>query len=266
MRIGFCASLKEERPEAMGERMLQTFKALSVDYLELSLSEIAELDEAAYEALASALKASGLKGEACNGFFPASLRLTGAKVDRGAIAAYTEAALKRAAGLGLKVAVFGSGGAREIPTGFPKEEGFQQLAFMLREIAAPIAARNDMVIAIEPLRSQECNIINTYTEGCQLAQEVNHEAVGVLVDYYHLCQEEEPLQNIEKGARWLRHVHFARNEGRSYPKNAEEEQYRAFAATLRNAGYRDRVSLEAGYDNFAAEAPIAAEVMRELFS
>jgi hydroxypyruvate isomerase len=39
---------------------------------------------------------------------------------------------------------------------------------------APIAARYDVVVVLEPLNKKECNLINSVFEGGVIVEEVNH--------------------------------------------------------------------------------------------
>ena len=95
------------------------------------------------------------------------------------ILGYVEKALKRAKALGVSNVVFGSGGAKNVPEGFPIEQGYEQIVTLLKRIA-PVASGYGITIVIEPLRKAECNLINTFEEGCRLAKDVNDPAIRVL--------------------------------------------------------------------------------------
>jgi sugar phosphate isomerase/epimerase len=175
--------------------------------------------------------------EACNLFFPGSLRLTGPEVDAHKIHAYLELSLKRAEMIGAKVIVFGSGGARNVPDAFPKERAWVQLVEMLH-IAGPIAASHGIFISIEPLRSQECNLINTAAEGFSLARLVDHPNVGLLLDIYHMVAEGEDFGIASTARSLLGHAHFAEPRQRAFPLAADPTT-RAFIDALRRADYRE---------------------------
>ena len=60
--------------------------------------------------------------------------------------------VKTAKELGLKIIVFGSGGARKVPEGFSQDEAYKQLVEFAKRIA-PEAKKRGIVVAVEPLRS-----------------------------------------------------------------------------------------------------------------
>ena len=60
-------------------------------------------------------------------FVPGAIKLTGPDVDPAKQMSYVTGLLGRLNKLGVKVVVFGSGGARRVPDGFSKDEAFTQL-------------------------------------------------------------------------------------------------------------------------------------------
>jgi D-psicose/D-tagatose/L-ribulose 3-epimerase len=220
------------------------------------------LSDAEFDAFLRQIKMADMRCETCNNFFPKSIRLTGPHVDWDGVYSYAEAALRRAGSLGAEYVVFGSGGAKNVPEGFPLEEGFRQVVELLRKLGA-IARKNGVAIVIEPLRKAECNIINTFAEGCVLAREVGMDNVRVLVDFYHLSVEMEPAATLIAGGKeYLRHVHFACSKGRFFPRSIDEDDYRPFINALKSIGYDSRLSVEAYATNFDLQAPAALKFLR----
>jgi D-psicose/D-tagatose/L-ribulose 3-epimerase len=180
--------------------------------------------------------------------------VTGYRVDLHEIAGYVRYSLDRAGELGVEYVVFGSGPAKNVPDSFPLDEGYRQVMELLRMISG-IALRNGITIVIEPLRKAECNLINTFAEGCRLARDVNCGNVAVLVDFYHLSQENEPLQHLlDDGLQYLRHIHIAANKGRSYPSEKSADPFEDFFNVLHRIGYNRRISVEAYTDDFEKDA------------
>ncbi len=140
------------------------------------------------------------------------------------------------------------------------------MVHLLKNVA-PIARRHGVTIVIEPLRQAECNLINSFAEGVQLARDVDDSAVRVLVDFYHMTEEQEPVQHLlDDGAAFLRHVHFANPTGRVYPVSPEEADYRPFIQALKTIGYDLHVSCEAYAPNgFDRDAPVARRFFAEQF-
>lgn len=260
MKLGICGYLTGRNADGSEFDLPNAAKQAGFDYIELPLSTLAGLSEDEFTRVGAALESCGLPCEACNRFFPGSLRLTGPEVISQKIHAYLELVLMRAEMIGAKVIVFGSGGARNVPDAFPKEQAWVQLVEMLR-IAGQIAARHGIFIAIEPLNSAECNLINTAAEGFSLARLVDHSNVGLLMDIYHMVKEGEDFGIAITARSVLGHAHFAEPKQRGFPL-AVDSTMRAFIDALERANYPGRLSLEANFSNFQREAPLALEVMR----
>jgi sugar phosphate isomerase/epimerase len=255
-----------KEPGDTGADCIEKCAAAGFEYLEMPLAEISLLDGGRFGALVRRVEASGLRCEACNNFFPRELRLTGPDADMGAISEYIKEMLARAGMLGIEILVFGSGPAKTVPNGYSVAEAYKQVAEITR-IAAAEAEQYGITIVVEPLRRAECNIINSYREACGLVRDVNLHNVKALVDYYHLAEESEPPAHIAEDGALLRHAHFARRKGRTYPHKIEEEAtYGPFIDALVSAGYEGRISLEAYTDDFDAEAPRALAFMRRYFT
>lgn len=265
MKFGCCLNMISTKPDGTGAELIDSLAKIGFDYAELPLAEITGLSEENFERIRETLQRSGIRCECCNNFFSKTTRLTGAEADLESILAYVEKALKRANELGVSIVVFGSGGAKNVPAGFPIEQGYEQVVTLLKRIA-PIASAYGVIIAIEPLRKAECNLINTFEEGCRLAKDVNDPTIRVLVDFYHMRIEQEPVQHIlDLGKEYLRHVHFARTEGRVYPTSIEEDEYLPFINTLKSIGYNERISCEAYTDDFRSGAEKALKFFKENF-
>lgn len=262
MRLGICGFLSGKNADGREFDFLSLARRAGFDYVEWPLSIVASLSEEEFSDAVRKLKASGMACEACNLFFPSTLRLTGAGVDHQAIRNYLEHALARAGQLGVQVVVFGSGGARRVPDGFPKEQAWVQLVEMLRS-AGEFAQRLGIVIAIEPLNRDETNLILTAAEGFALARLVDHPSVRLLLDIYHMVKENEDFGVAQTARSWLAHAHFAEPKRRTFPAVVDETG-RAFFEALIRSGYTGRVSLEAGYTDFEPESQQALKVMQEL--
>lgn len=265
MKIGCCTNMIATAADGAGVEFVEKLADFGFDYIELPLAEMTALPEEDFATLVGRVNKSGIRCETCNNFFPKTMRLTGANVVDAEVDAYIDKALARARRLGVDRVVFGSGPAKNVPEGFPLRNGYLQVVDLLRR-AAPVARAAGITIVIEPLRKGECNLINSFAEGCALARDVDDANVRVLVDYYHLTEEKEPAQNIrEFGREFLRHVHFARCAGRSYPDSPEEDNgYQDFFAALRDCKYDLRVSLEAYSKNFDGDAPLALAFLRRM--
>lgn len=265
MKFGCCLNMIAEGEDGTGIEFLEQLVSYGYDYVELPLAQMMDLSPAEFGTLKNRVEVSGVNCEVCNNFFPTGYRLTGPDADMEANLKYAAEALKRAQELGVKYVVFGSGPAKNVPDGFPMDRGYQQVAALLSKVN-DIAHNLDITIVIEPLRRQECNLINTFEEGCRLARDVDGEHVKVLVDFYHLSEEKEPVEHLLKeGKEYLRHVHFARPDGRVYPQSAAEENYQPFIDALNAISYDGRISCEAYTDDYAVSAPKALAFFKKYF-
>jgi sugar phosphate isomerase/epimerase len=178
--------------------------------------------------------------------------------------AHVHKALSRLATLGTEIVVFGSGGARRVPDNFPHDQAFAQLVDFGRR-AAREARANHITIAIEPLRKQETNIINTAAEGLDLVNAVGDPNFQLMIDFYHLASEHEDPAIVFKAKDHIRHLHMANPQGRVFPQAWDEFEYGPFFANLRAIGYDRRISIEGSTTDLAAQAPRAITLLRHAF-
>jgi len=263
MLYGCCINMVTHRPDVSGLDVVPILKQLGYDYAELSLSHLCELTDKEFGKLADELNLIGFPIEACNNFFPPTIRLTGPEADFLIINSYLEKAFSRAIALGVKTIVFGSGMARMVPDGFQKEAAFGQLAETLCLIN-DYSSKYAITIAIEPLRIQECNIVNSYNEAMLLAKAVSEPAIKCLLDVYHLSQEGETLEIINEMPEMLAHVHLAEPNGRVFPMDGTKKILHRLFSNLHKIGYDSRISIEAYATNFEEEASIALSLLKEV--
>jgi D-psicose/D-tagatose/L-ribulose 3-epimerase len=254
IQVGYCTPL----------RNIDAARAAGFDYVELSTSEIAGLADAEYEQAVTRIRNTGIPVPAANLFLPAAIKVTGADIDRVQQMTYVEKAFSRLARLGAQIVVFGSGGARRVPDGFPKSQAFQQLVEFGRRVA-PAARAHGITIAIEPLRREETNIINSAAEGLDLVNAIDDPNFQLMVDFYHLASEKEDPAIILRAGTHIRHLHVANPQGRVFPRRWDEYDYAPFFAALRQIGYDKRISVEASTQDLPADAPLAIALLRRAF-
>lgn len=216
------------------------------DFLEANVQQlfIPEAPDAAFSEIAK--KLIPLRGAipAANCFLPAGLKVVGPSVDHERLVRYADTAFRRAASIGARIIVFGSGGARQIPDGWPAVEGFEQFVRVL-ETCAPLARRHGITLLVEPLNRGECNLVNTIQEGAIAVARVNHPNIRLLVDIFHMLRNDEPAGDIVKVGPWIAHVHIAEKEARTAP-GVKGDDFRPFFAALKRISYQGDLSLECG--------------------
>lgn len=249
--------------DVSGIDIVPILKDIGFDYAELSLTHLCAMDEAHFRSVKSELLDFGFPMEACNNFFPPTLPLTGSSAQSGVIKTYLEKAFSRASELGVKTIVFGSGGARTVPENVSYPDAIEQLAEIARLINS-FAEQHDIVIAIEPLRKQECNIINTFQEALLLADLADCRNVRCLLDIFHLKEEKENISVIKIKPEQLAHVHFAEPDGRIFPVETNKQVYKSILQHIRQTGYNQRISIEAYSSDFRNDAAKALRILKEI--
>jgi D-psicose/D-tagatose/L-ribulose 3-epimerase len=240
---------------------LEKAKAAGFDYVEVGVRNFARLDDAKWTEYQAKHKAIGIPTPVANNFIPSELKVVGPEVDKAKQDEYVNQAFDRAKVLGIKVIVFGSGGARKVPDGFSQDEAWKQLVEFAKRIA-PLAKKRGIIVAVEPLQKGETNTINSAAEGLKWVKAVGHPNFQLMVDFYHLSLEKEDAQILVSAKRNIKHIHIANPAGRKFPLSADEFDYSKFFAALKKAGYSGGISVEGRSQDFAAEGPKAVAFLR----
>ena len=252
MKIGCCSSIENAG----------LLKEAGFDYIECTVVSLApEESDEAFAPILARHQNSPLPTPVLCIFLPGDLKVVGPDVDWLRVEKYVHTALARAKQIGVAIIVFGSGRSRSIPVGFGRDEAWAQLVRFL-QIAADAADANEITIVIEPLNTKESNVLNSVAEGVKLAQEVNRSSIRVLADFYHMDEENEPLDHLLQYADWLEHIHVA-DTGRRAPGTGRYP-YAEFVEKLTNSGYDGLVSIECRWEDLAAEAGPAAQFLRAI--
>ncbi|QGH36643.1 TIM barrel protein [Gracilibacillus salitolerans] len=252
MKIGCCTNIDH----------VDFVVAAGFEFLECTVVSLVPENDADYEEIRKKFQDSHLPIEVCNVFLPGHLKVTGNDVDETAIETYLSKAIPRVREIGADTVVFGSGGARSYPEHFSKIEAEKQLIRFLH-MAAEYAEKHDITIVIEPLNKKESNIINSVPEAVELAKKVNHPSIQVLADFYHMDEEQEPLQHTVDAGSFLGHIHVADSD-RLAPGTGTYP-YEAFANYLKDVNYSHRISVECEWRNFEEEASRSYKFLKKHF-
>ncbi len=232
--------------------------------LEPGFAHVASLSEEQFHAGLSCWKESGLPVDSMNSMLPGTAKLYGTQQECEETLDFVRRGMERAAAIGCRNVVFGSGTARNVPDTMTKAEATERLVDMLDRFC-DIAQEHHIRIAIEPLRAFETNMINTLSDAAALAALLPHrDNLGVNADIYHMLDAGESFDELGKLGNKLFHVHICAPD-RHYP-NAERPMedrqiYRDFFRALRTAGYTDSVSIEGLLSNLEAELPPALDIL-----
>jgi sugar phosphate isomerase/epimerase len=187
--------------------------------------------------------ASELPVPAANLLVPGSIKITGPDVSREKLRAYIERVVSRAARIGMKILVFGSAAARNVPEGVDRKEAKRQILDFLR-MTVPFCARHNVLLVCEAINSRDANIITSLPEAMQYVWEVDHPNFQCLVDSHHFWVDDEPLGHLRDAMPWIRHVHLADVEGRRPPGLTGKNDYRPFFTELKRGNYDGLLSIE----------------------
>jgi len=222
-------------------------------------------DEAAFQKIVEAVRSARLPVEAANCLIPGDLKTTGPDVNVESVDAYIDIVCRRAAVIGLKRIVFGSGGSRRVPEGFSPQRASDQLVEHLRRWG-PKAAEAGFLFVLEPLNRGETNIVNGVDEGADVVGRADHPNVRLLVDTYHMAKEAESPDAIRRAGELICHAHCAEGDGRG-PLGTLGEDHRPYFRALKDIGYDGRVAIEAKWNDFAGQLPAAVvELERQITS
>lgn len=233
MKFGICTS------------NLDRVVAAGADYIELGASGLYGMSDEEFAELEKNLAEKGVKAYSCNGLVPGSVRLTGPDVDFTKVKEYAEKTFYRLAKVGIKYCVFGSSGAKNVPEGFSRDEAMKQLVEVAK-IFSDEAKKYGQIICIEPLRYAEANIINTVADGVHWSDLVGRDNFKLMADFYHVYQNKEDINDIEKYKDYIFHFHMAAPERDMPLPERDAEFIKERIGLLKKIGFNGGVSLECG--------------------
>lgn len=256
MKFGVCVGTDIEK--------MKLIKEIGFDYAESHCQQIASKS---FEHL-DGMKATGLPVVAANCFI--GMRIVGEEKDYTAIDEYLATLFEKASYLGLEYLVFGSSAARKIPDGMSLEDGRAEIVDFLKYHVVPQAEKYNLPVAIEPLRPEECNAINTIDDGVEIAKKVGSPYIKVLADVAHMYCQNEAMEKIIDYKDYIVHAHTSNpdpdpslGKKRIYPKTGDAFSQESFVAPLKAIGV-EHCSIEADVLDFESDVNGAYEVLREL--
>jgi len=133
-------------------------------------------------------------------------------------------------------------GATVLPEGLSYGEAWKNAVRNIRA-AANYAAEAGVKLAIEAVNRYETFLVNTIDKAVALAREINHPAVGIMADLFHMSIEEGNLgAAIRKAAPYLMHVHIADNTREAAGFGCTD--FKEVLYVLRDIGYEGPLTME----------------------
>jgi len=253
MKLGLCTNFDN----------LEVAAKAGFEYVECAFNKLAAMPEEEYQALLAKKDSFLVPVTKANLFLPADIKPLGPDACEKVQREYLELAFSRGAAIGVKLVVFGSGGARNVPEGWSHARAWRQLTDFL-ELVAEYAEKYDIVVALEPLRSVECNILNYVSEGTALCGIVNHPYITVLGDTFHMYMGSEPWEHLARAGEKLSHIHICNPVGRLYPAPDDGFDYEAVINVLKEMGYKGDISVEAACTDLEKDSLAAVAAIKPL--
>lgn len=256
MRFGVCASYWD----------VTRLDQISFDYLEESVQEflVPERPEGDFEENLRQAQRLSVPIEVANALLPPTLVLIATPtrpVDTVRLERYIKAVLARAERTGIRVIVFGSGTARAYPPGHDRSDATKQMGEHLARWSE-WGRDHGVQFALEPLRYQETNILNTVIEGGELVAGIADSGAGLAADIYHMVCNGESPGDLSSVGPLLAHVHVAEKQERAAPGRYGED-LRPYLLALHETGYDRRISIECHWEDFPAEVAPAMATARQ---
>ena len=137
-----------------------------------------------------------------------------------------------------------------------RERDVSELADVLRDLGERADAHG-VTLGIEPLNRFETSFLNTTHQARELVDRVNHRAVGISLDLFHMgIEEKSPADALREAGDRLIHLQVAEND-RGTPGTGHLP-WRDVAAALRDIGYDGKVVIETFSDRVETIARAAA--------
>lgn len=243
MRYGFCTGFATKVKDRIDYTLLDSIKAAGYDFVEFPLMLTAALSDAAFDELLTYLRKLKLDADVTCNMFPPTLKVTGSQANRQDIAEYLDKAFERMNQLGTYKLVFGSSGARDLPTEMSYGEGIQQICTLLNNLVIPRLQKYDIHLVMEPISRQEANFITSLKEAMEVVQSVQHPLVTLLADSVHMLRDQEDMEYLIEYLPYLNHIHVSELE-RRLPTISYSNRLIEFLENLAQNGYDKTISFE----------------------
>jgi D-psicose/D-tagatose/L-ribulose 3-epimerase len=238
------------------ERLLPHVAALGFDWIEVPLETIGDLD---YHRARHLLEEHQLGISACAAIGPDRDLIHPEEAVRANARAYLQQAIKATAALGAQNLVGPLYAAVGRVWSMSNEERERDTALLVDQLRTlgDYAAAHNVTLCIEPLNRFETSFLNLAAQGIELVKRVDHPAVQLMLDTFHMNIEERALgEAIRAAGPWLRHFHACEND-RGAPGSGHVPWHEVFVA-LHEIGYNGPLVIESFTSDVKSIARAAA--------
>lgn len=223
-------------------RRVPQVAAMGFDAIELPLESPGDWSA---EAVRPVLEESGLQAGLCAAMGPSRDLTTGDSGITASTQGYLRACIEAAARIGATVVA----GPIYAPTGqtgaITPSERSQKIDSLVRNLEPVVefADANGVRLAVEPLNRFETSLFNTVAQTMELIEALDHPALGLLLDTFHMNIEERDMgEAILLAGDRLVHFHACGND-RGAPGN-DGIAWHAVRDALRDIGYTGAITIE----------------------
>jgi len=149
----------------------------------------------------------------CNIFFPGSIKIAGPDVKEARVLGYADTVFSRAKKAGINLIVLGSGAARRIPDNYDTAKANRDFVVLCRKLAV-VAAKYEIMIALESLQSAETNFIISLKSAAEIVRAVNHSNFKLNADIFHMMRQGESPGSIVDASDVLVYCEIAEKDKR----------------------------------------------------
>ncbi len=133
-------------------------------------------------------------------------------------------------------------GVTKLPTGSTYEIMWNNAITNIR-IAADYAKSKNVRLCIEAINRYETYFVNTLTKAYKLVNEINHPAVGIMADMFHMSIEENNIgASLRMISDKLMHVHIADNTREA--AGLGSTNFKEMFFVLKDIGYKGPLTME----------------------
>lgn len=145
--------------------------------------------------------------------------------------------------LGGTVMIFGSPNQRS-SVGISTDEAIANMIEGL-EYAAPAIDEHGVKLLLEPLSSDQTDVINTLEDAVEVVRAVDHPAVSAMFDFHNTADETEPLPElIRRYYSYIEHIQIQEMDGSYMGAGTGSEDFLPALNKFRDLGYDKWLSLE----------------------
>lgn len=282
IKLGCCLPGGSFMPQGVAEIDKSTYgvlkngcaavRGIGYDYCEAGVGMIMNLTGDEFK---RAVDTGDIRIYAANSLIPRHLHVS--KIE-GELTEFIEKSAMRLSALGAEIVVLGSGFSRRYADETGYEKGMEDLKDFLR-MCDTYMKKYGLIMALEPLNTNETNLMITVDDGAEIARELIDEGYGnirLLGDTFHMSHEpvcscctvlpedgfsRKAIVSCVKNSDILVHTHAAEPFDRRYPGSHDGKYVSEFISALNRVGYSGGMTVECGFGDFLAEAKAAFEFL-----